>query len=293
MDQEQNASFITPCDDSATAPVTYTTTTTEDSETAFNFAPAQIPEGKDGLEFLVGVGKEIQRVSETPQVLRIEGETYVFFNGEVVRYTPVDGAAPDTFTAYSLAGLIEWIKCDINGHFTEDAPTCVAHIIGPTEVRVETPCEGYAQRSYALAVCKYGAPQLPYDRRMDAEEFVIKLQTLFVENEKRDLVLRVVQNMREEQSMETADNGISQRVEIKQGVQGVDKAIFQNPAYLRPMRTFPEINQPESPFILRFHSGPMVALYEADAGKWRVDAVRAIGEYLREALAGLNVVVIA
>ena len=63
--------------------------------------------------------------------------------------------------------------------------------------------------------------------------------------------------------------------------------------YLAPMRTFCEITQPVSPFVLRVQEGPAVALFEADAGEWRNAAVRGIKDYLTMMLDGLNVVIVA
>ena len=99
--------------------------------------------------------------------------------------------------------------------------------------------------------------------------------------------------MTEEQSVQTADDGISQRVILKAGVQEVDKTIFRNPAFLRPMRTFTEVMQPQSPFVVRFKEGRKAALFEADGGAWKREAIGLIGAYLKEKLRDCNVVVIA
>ena len=101
--------------------------------------------------------------------------------------------------------------------------------------------------------------------------------------------MRVVNNMTEEQSMQVSDDGVSQRVMVKSGVQEVDKTIFKNPAYLRPMRTFTEVEQVESPFVVRFKEGKRAAIFEADGGQWQVEAVRRVGAYLRDSLRKENV----
>ena len=104
------------------------------------------------------------------------------------------------------------------------------------------------------------------------------LQTCFIPSDCRDVVMRVVNNMTEEQSMQVSDDGVT---------------IFKNPAYLRPMRTFTEVEQVESPFVVRFKEGKRAAIFEADGGQWQVEAVRRVGAYLRERLKDCNVVVIA
>ena len=51
-----------------------------------------------------------------------------------------------------------------------------------------------------------------------------------------------------------------------------------------PRRTFPEIDQPESPYILRLREGPQAALFRADDQAWRVEAIASIGAWLQDRL---------
>jgi hypothetical protein len=64
--------------------------------------------------------------------------------------------------------------------------------------------------------------------------------------------------------------------------------VLQNPFKLKPFRTFREVDQPESPFIFRVHQQaeemPKCALYEADGGAWKLQAMKNIGDYLKEKL---------
>lgn len=99
-----------------------------------------------------------------------------------------------------------------------------------------------------------------------------------------------------ENDAQTADDGMSQRITIKDGVSAVTDAIVKNPFLLTPKRTFEEIAQPVSPFVFRVRkgsSGPELALFEADGGAWKNEAVAKIGEWLKEKLSDLAVVVIA
>lgn len=53
---------------------------------------------------------------------------------------------------------------------------------------------------------------------------------------------------------------------------------------LAPYRTFREIKQPESEFLLRSriddNNVPKLALYEADGGAWKISAIHGIAEYI-------------
>ena len=119
---------------------------------------------------------------------------------------------------------------------------------------------------------------------LDAEEFNVMLQARVVQSANRDLVLRFVGTMRDEQSNQTADDGFSQRVTVRTGVAQVGDVTIVNPVYLAPRRTFPEIDQPESPYILRLREGPQAALFRADDQAWRVEAIASIGAWLRDRL---------
>ena len=229
-----------------------------------------------------------------PQQIMICGENYVAYRGRLERYVPHDAKpAPDTFRAYTLSGLIDWIRKDVNGFFREEGFVCIVSVVSPTCVKVLTPCVGVKNEMHLLAICEYDAPRIRFDTYMDSEDFGIMLQTSFIEDSNRDLVLRIVRNLTEEQSVQTADDGVSQRVTVKSGVQAIDTAVFKNPAYLRPLRTFTEVYQPDSPFVIRFKDGKQAAIFEADGNAWKVSAVNSIGDHLRSALADCNVVVIA
>lgn len=249
---------------------------------------------KEAMAFLWDKAYYLRSAEEQPQIHQINGETYVAYRGRLERYVAHDAKpAPDSFRAYTLNGLVDWIRHDVNGFFRDPAEVCIVSVTSPTSVKVMTPCKGMKNVSQLLAVCEYDAPRIRFDTYMDSEDFVIMLQTSFVEDLNRDVVLKIASNLNEEQSEQTADDGISQRLTIRSGVQAIDTAVFRNPAFLRPLRTFTEVVQPDSPFVIRFREGKQAAIFEADGNAWKVVAVQNIGEYLRAQLADCNVVVIA
>jgi hypothetical protein len=91
-----------------------------------------------------------------------------------------------------------------------------------------------------------------------------------VKNEDRDIMLKVVGNIKEETVNTIGDDGVSQAVVAKMGVATVANVKVPNPVVLKPYRTFVEVDQPESEFIFRMQSGPRCALFEATAanGNW-------------------------
>jgi len=75
-------------------------------------------------------------------------------------------------------------------------------------------------------------------------------------------------------------------VEIKQGLRLKGQEKMVNPVTLRPWRTFRDINQPASEFVVRLDSkrgrdgDTQVALFEADGAQWKYQAMAYIDEYL-------------
>jgi len=79
--------------------------------------------------------------------------------------------------------------------------------------------------------------------------------------------------------------GVSQSVTARAGLARVAEVPVTNPVTLRPYRTFAEVEQPASPFILRLKRKdgemPQCALFEADGGKWKIEAIQNIARALR------------
>ena len=75
-------------------------------------------------------------------------------------------------------------------------------------------------------------------------------------------------------------------VKDEKGVASADDVIVPNPVELAPYRTFLEVEQPSSSFIFRMKNGPRGAIFEADGGAWRNQAILNIKEYLTKELAG-------
>ena len=138
-------------------------------------------------------------------------------------------------------------------------------------------------------------PALHLGTFLPREEFHVKLMSMFVQTEQRDMLLRYVANIVQKAEVETADDGISQRVTAKTGIARVGKIDIPNPISLRPYRTFPEVEQPESSFIFRIkqtHDGTdtAMALFEADGGMWKLEAAANIKKWLEDHIESARVV---
>lgn len=247
-------------------------------------------------EYLVGVGKSIAEAKEQPIIKEIDGHNYVFFRGQwnrVRTVEPEEDKQPPVFCAFSLSGLVDYIKSDVDGIFGDPERRHIVRVTGVDRVEVLTPVTGYYQKRYLVARCEALVPPIPFDSYMDAESFQIMVQTRFEATENRALVLKLSGSLRNEQTLQTADDGVSQKVTINKGVVTAADVTVKNPVELVPLRTFYEVEQPRSPFVLRFNEDSEVALFEGDGGAWQLRAAQNVRDWLRGQLADCNVVVIA
>ena len=264
----------------------------------FEGVPASAEAARAEMQYLYEQGQQsIRDVQEAgkPEILEVNGEKYLFADGRIERIKPVLPdrlVKPETFAAFSLDGLIDFIRNDVDKFFMDESAKCIVRVSGPTLVEVITPTSGYWKERTVLARCQATVPNIQFGEYLDPEDFQVMMLAKFHPSENRDLVLKLAGSIRQEQNIERADDGVSQRVTVNQGVATAANVTVKNPVYLIPMRTFPEVDQPESPFVLRFNDKANVALFSGDGGAWKLEAVAKIADYLRSNLMGCNVVVI-
>jgi len=186
---------------------------------------------------------------------------------------------PSALTVRSLSGFVDYLKSEY------DAPgALMVHVESPTKVLAfSTFHDDVVRKTYIEAEALL--PSIRFGNWTDVEEFNIQLQSLFVPNDDRSALLKVVGNVKEDAVQNISDDGVSQQVTAKTGVATVAAVTVPNPVTLLPYRTFVEVQQPESLFVFRMRTGPSAALYEADGGAWKVEAMDTIKSYLQKALA--------
>ena len=247
------------------------------------------------VEYLIGVGEQKRKAEEQPQVLTIDGETWTAYKGRMERVMPQKPQRPDVFKAFSLSGLVDFIKADVDQVFLfgDEWKPHIVRVVSPRRVEVLSPLVGFYRERFLVAECDALVPEIPFGRFLGVDEFQIMLQSQFEDSANRALVLQLSGSLRTEQANQIADDGVSQKVTIKRGVATADDVTVKNPVVLKPLRTFYEVSQPESPFILRFNESANAALFEGDGGAWKLRAVENIRAWLTGKLEGCNVVVIA
>jgi hypothetical protein len=108
-----------------------------------------------------------------------------------------------------------------------------------------------------------------------------------------DYVIRAASNIAAESGVTNADDGIAQRVEMRQGVVLKGETTLTPRVNLAPYRTFAEIDQVISTFIFRARpngNAVTLALFEGDGGRWRLSATAAIKAWLSAQITGSPII---
>ncbi|SKB05207.1 hypothetical protein [Sporosarcina newyorkensis] len=222
-----------------------------------------------------------------PETVEAEGRTY---STKQLHRLDVERDVR-TITIQSLSGIVDYIK----SNFDHERPIMI-QVASPTEVNVyDALNDENDRRNYIQA--KALLPDITFEKFMSREAFNIMVQACFVGSDTKTTVLKVISSIVEENSLAQSDDGVTQHVTVNQGVATRGLDTIPNPVSLKPYRSFVEINQPESDFILRLREGGNVALFEADGGAWELNAMHNIKAYFELELAELvkekKVVIIA
>lgn len=205
---------------------------------------------------------------------------------------PDDEPFPNQLGFFTLDGLIDYVENNVERIIPETGAKLILQVVDHKNVRLLSHPDKHSKERHIIVSCEAHVPQIVFERYMDVERFNTMLLSTFIDTAPRGEVFKVVKSMTKEQKLNTSDDGVSQVITVKQGVSLASNIQFQNPVPLMPMRTFAEVKQPESNFTLRVNGDSEVALFEADGGAWKNEAVASIRDYLRSKLVNNSSVVV-
>jgi len=223
-----------------------------------------------------------------PEIYEINGDTYTT-NQKLVRVPEyIDRLKRIDFS--SLDGIVQAIRVEIERN--EIFEPLFITILSPSDVIVFTTLRDDLDRDYLYRA----APDLPrpFEKWSDHDDAIIMLRSQFVPNEDVDYLLDLCSRISSNDSVKSEDNGVTQEVSVTAGVALRKYEIAKSRVSLMPFRTFLEVAQPESEFILRVKAGnielgkqPQIGIIEADGGAWKLQAKKNIAEYFRDNLSPL------
>lgn len=244
---------------------------------------------KEAIEKIVSLAK--------PEIYEVDGKTYSTVGMDLVE-PPIDRPAKMSFS--SLDGIVQALKTELSrGEITKPVFICVESW---KSVRVLTTWRKDNLDRDLLYTADAVLPDR-FSEWSDHEDAIIMLRSRFIPNDGTEYMLDLLSRISNEDSVTSEDNGVSQKVSATTGVAMKKIEHIKPRVSLAPYRTFLEVEQPESEFLLRIKPGnkehnipPQVGIIEADGGAWKLAAKHNIADYFREHLAELirqNQVVVA
>ena len=226
---------------------------------------------KKALEYLIELGGA--------NLIEVEGRKYA--DKEL---DPVKPPLVPTLEVHSLESIVTYIKEIGDAECRFEGEPLLVQIENHAAVSIKSLALEVWQEREIFMRATAETPVFKSGVYHDAENFNIALQSMFLQNDDRDIMLKVVGNLKDEAVRNTADDGVSQVTTVRTGIASVSEVKVPNPVTLRPYRTFLEVDQKDSKFIFRMREGGACALFEADGGAWKLDAQNAVYEYLEDRL---------
>ena len=235
---------------------------------------------KDAMQYLV----DLSSAAPNKVTHETEAGTLEYTDRAVIPLRPELQTPVKVMTLTGLVGLIEGEGIEL------PADEVTLHVLSPTLVElIGTGCDVWNRRTeFGRADCRDISNLFKFDIFQSPEQLIIGLQSCFEETEDLHYLLMLASNISSEASATVADDGVSQNVTLKSGVHLKSAATLRSKVKLAPYRTFREIPQPVSDFLLRVtargenQQQPGIGLFEAGGGQWKLAAMLAIKEYLAE-----------
>jgi hypothetical protein len=216
---------------------------------------------------------------------------------------------PAALELHTLGGLVDYLEADTDGlrasmmltepteaELAETAanggPRLAIHIKSHTEVLLIGELRGTFRQRFTYARARHEVGTFEFGRWHETEDFVIRLGSMFVPGAGDvDAVIKLAGTVNAEQNVKTEDDGITQTITVRQGVTFVGRTALPNPVELAPFRTFNELEQPASKYLLRARGGgakPVEwTLFPADGGAWKLTAIERAASWLEAELGEL------
>lgn len=191
---------------------------------------------------------------------------------------------PDTLELNSLDALVKLIRTEALAKKREGNPlyiTIPSHLCVKCFERPDPEKRCFRRIFYTAS-----ATDVPgWDERTSLafEEAQIALRTRFQETPDTLYALQLLSNITAGAKLTMNDNGIATTVVSQKGIALQGNEVIRPIVKLRPYRTFQEIDQPESTFLIRI-TERAISFIEADGGMWKLHARETIKKYLEENL---------
>lgn len=224
--------------------------------------------------------EKLQEMSR-PAFHEVEGRTF-FVNG--------DGFANEvrpslnligTLALNSLDALVKMVKTEAKTNYATPLYITIPDHLTAVCYSQPSPDLRNARTTYYEATATDVPANQPAEK-MAFEEAMIALRTRFQETPDTLYALRLLSGITTGAKMTINDNGIATTIVTHKCVATQANETIRPIITLKPYRTFQEVEQPASQFLIRV-SERGISFIEADGGMWKLEARKTIMAYLVEA----------
>jgi hypothetical protein len=195
---------------------------------------------------------------------------------------PIDQAAP--LTVNTLSALADLI---IEDPTVSNERPLIIHVESPSTVSVFSRMNDRRARETVIkATARKTIDPTGWKSVFD---FNLAVLVGCVDTPERASLLEFTGNINASEIFTVVDDGVSQTASVSRGVQGNRvRETAPRIVNLRPFRSFPEVEQAESPFVLRLRNkgeGEIeIGLFECDGGAWMLAQMKSVAEWITDQL---------
>lgn len=220
-----------------------------------------------------------------PVVTEVDGVSYLF--DKEAGYTQIkpDLDQVETIALSSLDAMVKFV--------TREAVALTDSILFltiPNHMTVAcftSPDKGSRNlRTYLYNAKATDVPGWDASMKLGFEEAQIALRTRFQHTNDIEYAQKLLSDITTGCKVTYNDNGVATTIVTQQGVALQGKSTIRPILNLRPYRTFQEVEQPASDFLIRVNDR-YISFIEADGGMWKLAARETVKAYLEEHLAQL------
>ena len=238
---------------------------------------------KETIKYLLDLNKK--------PVVEVNGESYSCdLDNRLNHISPPLEPCQKQIMIDSLSGIADYVKQNPDNL---DVEKMILNILSYSRVNLESSIFGYHKQRESYIVSCFDYASFDFGQYFDMERFLIKLHTMFVETPDLIKLINIISSVKDNEITEQIDNGITQMVNVKKGVDMVSKEKLPRLVKLRPFCTYNEIEQPERVFLFRAVTRDeciKYALFCADGNKWESEVKQSIKEYFNREVKELKVI---
>jgi len=243
---------------------------------------------KEAIKYLVEMGG-IHKES------LIDGSEYVS-SGEDSRI--INKPVLEPIVCNTLTGIVDFINMNETLPVSEQIlinPVCI-HIISNSRVELigNFNDDWRTKKIWVKAKCDdYSLGRVS----KSLEEFLVLLQSFFVQDSETRYLLSILSKITAVNGVEVTDKGVSLAIERKKDIHFKESDDIRSQFAFCPYRTFTEIEQPESLFILRVQGdsekGINIVMEQTTDPTWKISAIERIKEFFQGKITDKGITIIA